>query len=98
MRCGIWRQPASRIRSDRGSNFSNSPIIERSSIVEQTFLHLGGFSDWVADAARLRPLFPAAAPGPETQARVRDVLGWSHLDEAAQDVRTESTWEQDGII
>ena len=80
------------------ARFLDSPIIERSSIVDKTFRHLGDFSDWVADAARLRALFPDAVPGPETQARVRDVLGWSHLDEAPQDVRIESTWERDGII
>ena len=57
------------------------------------YQHLGVFSDWV-DAARCQqPLFPEAAPGPETQARVREVLGFCHGEELAQDVRSEQRWQ-----
>lgn len=38
--------------------------------------HLGIYSDWVEAANRQEPLYPLAAPGPATQARVRDVLNF----------------------
>ena len=39
------------------------------------YAHLGIFSDWVAAARTQQPLFPIAPPGPDTQARLREVLG-----------------------
>ncbi len=37
---------------------------------------LSSFSDWVAEAKKQRTLFPLARPGPETQRKVREVLGF----------------------
>lgn len=59
---------------------------------------LGPFSDWVAAAQRQQPLFPECPPGPETQARVREVLGFAAGPEEAIDLRIEDTWEADGLI
>ncbi len=63
-----------------------------------TYRHLGPFSDLTQAAQRGRPgLFGPALPGPETQARVRETLGWAPGPELAQDVRTERVWEKDGV-
>ncbi len=59
--------------------------------------HLGPFSDWVDEAHRQRPLYPAALPGPETQNRVRELLGFYRGDEQPQDVRVERRWARDGV-
>lgn len=61
------------------------------------YRHLGPFSDWVAAAHAHRPLYPPAPPGEETRRRVREVLGFSVGDEAPLDVRSEQTWERDGV-
>jgi dienelactone hydrolase len=60
---------------------------------------LGIYSDIVDQARRHGPLFPLASPGPETQAKVREVLGWcDHPEqEVAQDLRVERTWVKDGL-
>lgn len=60
---------------------------------------LGIYSDLYDAALRQGPLYPLAAPGPETQARVREVLGWcDHPEqETPVDLRVEQTWENDGI-
>ncbi len=62
------------------------------------FQHLGIFSDWVDVANRQQPLFPLASPGPETQARVREVLGFCSQPEAPRDVRLGRCWERDGVL
>jgi dienelactone hydrolase len=62
------------------------------------YRHLGVFGDWVAEAHRQRPLWPVAAPGPETQQRVREVLGFVNMPEQPADVRVERTWEADGLV
>ena len=36
------------------------------------YQHLGVYSDWVDEAMRQGPLYPPAAPGRETRARLRD--------------------------
>jgi len=61
------------------------------------FQHLGGYSDLVAEAHQQHTLYPLAKPGPETQRKVRDVLGWCDRPEQARDVRSERTWEADGV-
>ncbi len=48
----------------------------------------------VAEARRQAPLYPLALPGPQTQAKVREVLGWCDLPESASEVRVEQTWTQ----
>ncbi len=58
----------------------------------QQYTKLGIFSDWVDEARRQGPLFPEAAPGPETQRRVREALGFCTGPEAPQDVRVEAHW------
>jgi dienelactone hydrolase len=60
--------------------------------------HLGIFSDWVQVAQEQQPLFPLAPPGPETQQRVREVLGFCHRPETPLDVQIEQRWERDGLI
>lgn len=62
------------------------------------YQHLGVFSDWVAAANRQQPLFPGAAPGPATQARVREVLGFCHAEERPLDVRVEQRWQSDDLL
>lgn len=62
------------------------------------YRHLGVFGDWVAEARRQRQLWPVAAPGPETQQRVREVLGFNNRPEQPADVRIECTWEADGLV
>jgi dienelactone hydrolase len=63
----------------------------------QTYQHLGSFSDWVQAAQEQQPLFPLAPPGPETQQRVREVLGFCHRPETPLDVQIEQRWERDGL-
>jgi dienelactone hydrolase len=58
---------------------------------------LGPFSDWVAEAQRQQALYPPCPPGPQTQARVRAVLGFSARPEEALDLRVDATWETDGL-
>ncbi len=55
------------------------------------------YSDWVAEAQRQRRLYPAAAPGPETQARVREVLGFCNGPEAPLSLQVGRRWEHDGV-
>ena len=64
----------------------------------QLYQHLGVYSDWVEEAYRQRELFPPAAPGRETQARVREVLGFCTGPETPLGVRVEETWKRDGIV
>jgi len=61
------------------------------------YQHLGIYSDWVAEARRQQALWPPAPPGPATQTRVREVLGFSSGPETPRDVRTEARWERDGL-
>lgn len=53
--------------------------------------HLGIYSDWVEAAQRQQPLYPLATPGPETQVRVRQVLGFCHAAENPLAVQIEHT-------
>ena len=64
-----------------------------------TYRDLGIYDGLVDHASRQSPLYPLAAPGPETQAKVREVLGWcDHPEqETAQDLRVERTWVKDGL-
>jgi len=55
------------------------------------------FSDWVAAAQSRQPLYPFAPPGVETQARVRDVLGFCGGDESPRDPAVDARWERDGV-
>ncbi len=64
----------------------------------KNYQHLGIFSDWVDAARRQGPLFPLAAPGPETQNRVREVLGFCSGPEAPLDARLLTRWEADGLV
>ena len=61
------------------------------------YLHLGVYSDLVDEARRQQPLDPLAVPGPDTQRKVREVLGWCDRPEQAQAVRVERTWEREGV-
>ena len=63
----------------------------------EKYEHLGSFSDWVAYARTQQQIFPVAKPGPETQQKVLEVLGFTQQPETPQDVRIERTWEADGI-
>jgi dienelactone hydrolase len=66
--------------------------------VTQHYQHLGIFSDWVQAAREQQPLFPVAPPGPETQRRVREVLGFCTGPETPRDVKIEQRWQRDGLI
>ena len=63
----------------------------------KTYQHLGSFSDLVNEANRQHSLFPIAQPGPATQQRIRETLGFAGGDEQPQEVRVEQTWERDGV-
>src|SRR5512136_1138570 len=65
--------------------------------MSQHYQHLGVFSDWVQAAREKQPLFPLAPPGPETQRRVREVLGFCNGPEVPQGVQVEARWERDGL-
>jgi dienelactone hydrolase len=65
--------------------------------MSQHYQHLGIFSDWVEEARRQQLLFPLAGPGPETQRRVREVLGFCAGPETPLGVRIEHAWECDGL-
>ncbi len=60
----------------------------------QHYTHLGIFSDLVDEARRQGPLYPLAAPGPGTQALVREALGFCRGPEMPLDVRVERRWER----
>lgn len=61
------------------------------------YQHLGIFSNLVDDARQQGPVFPHAVPGPETQRKVREVLGLCTLPEYPFDVQREQSWECDGV-
>ncbi len=61
------------------------------------YKYLGAFGDLVAEAQRQKNLWPVAAPGAETQQRVREVLGFCNGPEQPASVRVERTWEADGL-
>jgi dienelactone hydrolase len=65
--------------------------------VSDEYEHLGIYSDWVAEARHQRALWPAAPPGPGTQARAREVLGFCVGPETPRDARVEAVWERDGL-
>ena len=71
--------------------------MKQETIVADHYQHLGIFSDWVDLAHRQHDLFPVAAPGPATQARIRDILGFCQGDESPADVRIEREWGKDGL-
>ena len=62
------------------------------------YQHLGIFSDWVAAARQHYPLYPAAVPGLQTQALIRECLGFCHADEHPRDIQIEREWEKDGVL
>ncbi|MCD6290425.1 MAG: acetylesterase [Anaerolineae bacterium] len=64
----------------------------------EEYKHLGIFSDWVVAAKRIRQLYPMAPPGPETQEKVRQVLGFSFDVERPIEIRSERRWERDGLV
>ena len=61
------------------------------------YAHLGPFSDLADAAARSRPLFPLAPPGPETQMAVRDALSFAPSPAEPQGAALGRTWERDGV-
>ncbi|RMF01137.1 MAG: acetylesterase [Chloroflexi bacterium] len=65
--------------------------------MSKKYQHLGIFSDWVAAAQQEQKLWPAAEPGPETQRRFRQVLGFTNRPDTPVDVKTEQRWERDGL-
>jgi hypothetical protein len=62
------------------------------------YQHLGVYSDWVEVAQHQQLLYPLATPGPVTQARVREVLGFCHTAEQPVDVQLEQGWQQNDLI
>jgi dienelactone hydrolase len=65
--------------------------------MSQQYQHLGVFSDWVTAARAQQPLFPSASPGPETQQRVREVLGFCNGPEKPLNGQIEQRWQRDGL-
>jgi len=62
---------------------------------QSTYRHLGPFSDIVAAARSVRPLFPE--PGDDVRERAARVLGFTWREEAPLDLRTERRWSEDGV-
>jgi dienelactone hydrolase len=65
---------------------------------QNNYHDLGMFGDWVAEARRQRNLYPVAPPGPETQRKVRETLGFTNGPETPLQVQVEKIWEQDGLV
>jgi dienelactone hydrolase len=65
--------------------------------MQEHYQHLGIFSDWVAAAHRVQPLYPMAPPGQNTQQLIRECLGFCHGDETPGEVKIERKWENDGL-
>ena len=61
-----------------------------------TYQHLGAYSDIVDAAQTQGPVYPMAAPGKETQKKVRQVLGWNQSPDNI-DLRIEKRWQRDGL-
>ena len=61
------------------------------------YAHLGPFSDLVAAARALGPLFPSAPSGLETRRRAREVLHFTVGEERPRTVSTERNWRADGV-
>lgn len=61
------------------------------------YSHLGPFSDLVATAKAVQPLFPIAPPGEETRRQAREVLGFRVDEERPDDPRLEQAWDADGV-
>lgn len=64
----------------------------------QHYQHLGIFSDWVAAAGRAHPLYRGAIPGLQTQALIRECLGFFHENENPMEVKIECEWERGGLV
>lgn len=62
------------------------------------YTHLDIYSDLVAEARHQQPLYSHLHPGPQTQQKVRDLLGFSRGDEQPIDSRVEFSWEKDGLL
>lgn len=62
------------------------------------YQHLGIYSDWVEAARKAHKLYPLAPPGKQTQARVKEVLGFHFSVERPRSVKTERRWTRDGIV
>lgn len=65
--------------------------------MQKNYQDLGVYSDWVAAADQQQPLYPLAAPGPDTQQRVRAVLGFCNGPETPMSVQVERRWEGNGL-
>jgi dienelactone hydrolase len=63
----------------------------------QQYRDLGRFGDWVPAAQALQRPRPLAPPGPNTQRRVRDVLGFTGAAESPTAVRVQRRWARDGL-
>jgi dienelactone hydrolase len=60
--------------------------------------HLGAFSGWVEAAHEQWTLYPYAAPGIETQCRVREALGFFADEETPTDAQLERRFERGGLV
>jgi dienelactone hydrolase len=66
--------------------------------MQEHYQHLGIFSDFVAAAGRAQALYPRATPGLQTQALVRECLGFCHANESPIDIKIEREWKKDGLV
>ena len=64
----------------------------------RNYQHLGPFSDLVDVARGARELFPEAPPGPETQRKVQEVLGFGMGEAQTSAVRLERQWTALGLV
>lgn len=61
------------------------------------FAHLGPFSDLVDAVDAQQSRFPTAPPGPETRARLREILAFTEAPDTPGDVRIDERWTADGV-
>lgn len=72
-------------------------ICPQNSVHMTHYTHMGPYSNLVDAVARQGELWPMAAPGAQTQQRVREVLGFCSGEEQAIDLRVDATWHADGV-
>ncbi len=63
----------------------------------ETFTHLGVYSDLVDTVTKESSGYPLAPLGEATRRMIREILGFTNLDLSPKDVRTEASWQGNGV-
>ena len=70
---------------------------EPSDLRQGSFEHLGPFSDLIAVAQTLNPLFPQPSTAAEARRLARETSRFTVGSEMPSDIRTERNWQDDGV-